>query len=94
MAYNNFVPLLKKFTAIVLKCKARLKTNFKCAYVTMCFSMMSLFSRDNIKVEIDYVIKASAMFKLAYKSTVFAWFLDVRTSILAYVYLCYGWSFS
>ena len=33
MAYNNFVPLLKSFIANVLRCKARLKENFKCMHV-------------------------------------------------------------
>ena len=33
-AKNNFVPLLKRFIANVLKCKARLKVKFKCVSVT------------------------------------------------------------
>ena len=37
----------------MLKCKARLKPKFKCMYVTMCSLVMSLFSRDYIKKEID-----------------------------------------
>ena len=53
MAYINFVLLLKSFIANVLKCKARLKSKFKCMCVTMCFLVMSLFSRDYIKKEID-----------------------------------------
>ena len=36
---NNFIPLLKSFIANVLKCKAHLKTKFKC--VTMCSLVMS-----------------------------------------------------
>ena len=53
MAQNNFVLLLKSFIANVLKCKARLKSNFKCVCVTLCSLVMSLFSRDYIKTEID-----------------------------------------
>ena len=52
MAYDNFVPLLKSFIANVLKFKASLKAKFKCMCVTMCSLVMSLFSRDNIKMEI------------------------------------------
>ena len=43
---NNFVLLLKNFIANVLKCKARLKGNFKCVCVTMCSLVMGLFSCD------------------------------------------------
>ena len=50
---NNFVPLLNSFIANGLNCKARLKTNFKCVCVAMCSLVMSLFSRDCIKTEID-----------------------------------------
>ena len=57
MALNNFVPLLKSFTANVLKCAASLKTKVECApllwafnnvfnYVTMCSLVMSPFSHD------------------------------------------------
>ena len=53
MAWNNFVPLLKSFITDVLKYKARLKTKFKCVSVTMCSLVMSLFSHDYIKTEID-----------------------------------------
>ena len=53
MAQNNFVPLLKTFIANVLKCTAHLKTKVKCVSVTMCSLVMSLFSRDFIKTEID-----------------------------------------
>ena len=53
MASNNFVLLLKSFTDDVLKCKALLKTNFKCVYMTMCSLVMSVFLRDYIKTEID-----------------------------------------
>ena len=49
----NLVPLLKGFTDNVLKCKALLKTNFKCVCVTMCSLAMSFFSRDYIKTEIS-----------------------------------------
>ena len=45
--------LFKSFIANVLKCKARLKTNFKYVCVTMCSLVMSLFSRDYIKTEIN-----------------------------------------
>ena len=55
----------------MLKYKARLKRNFKCMCVTMCSLVISLFSRDYIKAEIDYVIEVSAMFQLAYKCSVF-----------------------
>ena len=34
-AQNNFVPLLKSFIVITLKCKACLKTKFKCVSATM-----------------------------------------------------------
>ena len=53
MAKNNFILLLKSFIANVLKYKARLKSKFKCVCVTMCSLVMSLFSRDYIKTEID-----------------------------------------
>ena len=52
MAWNNFVPLLKSFIVNELKFKARLKTKFKCVCVTMSSLVMSLFSRDYIKMEI------------------------------------------
>ena len=42
----NFVPLLKGFTSNVLKCTANLNAKVKCVYVTMCFLVMSPFSRD------------------------------------------------
>ena len=60
MAFYNFVLLLKSLIANVLKCKARFKSKFKCMCVAMCSLVMSLFSRDYIKTEIDYVL--SAMF--------------------------------
>ena len=47
------VPLLKRFIANVLKCKTRLKTKFKCVCVTMRSLVMSPFSRDYMKKEID-----------------------------------------
>ena len=50
---KNFVPLLKSFIANGLNCKACLKTNFKCMCVAICSLVMSLFSRDYIKTEID-----------------------------------------
>ena len=51
---NNYgLKLLKSFIANGLNCKARLKTNFKCVCVAMCSLVMSLFSRDYIKTEID-----------------------------------------
>ena len=55
ITYTNygFILLLKSFTDNELKFKARLKTNFKCMCVTMCSLVMSLFSRDYIKTEID-----------------------------------------
>ena len=53
MALKNFVLLLKSFIANVLKCKARLKTKFKCVCITMCFLVMSPFSCDHMKTEID-----------------------------------------
>ena len=59
----------------VLKCKARLKANFKCVCVTMCSLVISLFSRDFIKTVIN-VLKY-----VQYSHS--AWFLDGRTSILA-----------
>ena len=52
MAFYNFVLLLKSLIANVLKCKARFKSKFKCV-CTMCSLMMSLFSRDYTKMEID-----------------------------------------
>ena len=42
----------------MLKFKARSKSNFKCMSVTMCSLVMSLFSRDYIKMEIDYSLFA------------------------------------
>ena len=41
---------VKNFIANVLKCKACLKTKFKCTCITLG---MSLFSRDYIKTEIN-----------------------------------------
>ena len=55
MAQNNFVPLLKSFIANILKRKAHLKTKFKCVCVTMCSLVMSTFSRDYMKTEIDQI---------------------------------------
>ena len=56
----------------MLKFKARLKGNLKCVYVTMGSLVMSLFSHDYIKTEID---------KLKYlQYSHSAWFLDGRTS--------------
>ena len=37
----------------MLKYEARLKTEFKCVYVTTCSLVMSPFSRDYMKTEID-----------------------------------------
>ena len=39
--------------ANVLMCKAHLKSKFKCVCVTIFSLVMSLFSRDYIKMEID-----------------------------------------
>ena len=50
LTISSFVSL---FIADV-KCKAHLKTKFKCIYVTMCSLVMSPFSCDFIKTEIDY----------------------------------------
>ena len=50
---KQLVPLLKSFIANMLKCKAHLNTKFKCVFVTMCFLVMSPFSRDYLKMEID-----------------------------------------
>ena len=69
MAENHLIPLLKSFIANMLKCKARLKTKFKCVCVTMCFLMIIPFLQDYIKMEIDS-IKISAIFS-TYKYTVF-----------------------
>ena len=49
----DFEPLLRSFIANVLKCKARLKIKLKCVCVTMCSLVMSPFSRDYMKTEID-----------------------------------------
>ena len=43
----GFVPLY------ALKCKGRLTGNFKCVCIAMCSLVISLFSRDHIKTEID-----------------------------------------
>ena len=45
----SFVLLIKAFIANALKCKARLKTKFKCVCVTVCSLVMSLFSHDFTK---------------------------------------------
>ena len=45
--------LFKSSITNVLKCKARLKTNFKYVCVTMYSLVMSLFSSDYIKTKID-----------------------------------------
>jgi len=45
--------LVKSFIASVLKRKAHLKANFECACITMSSLVMSLFSHDFIKTEID-----------------------------------------
>ena len=44
---------VEKFHANVLKCKVHFKTKVKCIFVTMCSLVMSTFSRDFIKTEID-----------------------------------------
>ena len=44
--------MLNSLFANVLKCKARLKTEFKCMYVTMYSLVMSPFSLDYMKMEI------------------------------------------
>ena len=83
MAYNNFVPLFKSFIANVLKCKACLKGNFKCLCVTMFSLVMTLFSHDYIKTEIDqlkYQLSFSLITCIQYSHS--AWILDGRTSIL------------
>ena len=54
----------------MLKCKALLKTKFKCVYVTMCSLVMSLFSCDYMKTEID---------QLKYQQC-FNWFTCVQNS--------------
>jgi len=72
MAENNFVALLKSFFANVLKYKALLKGKFKCVCVTMRSLVISLFSRDYIKVSAITRAQCSPS----------AWFLDGRTSIL------------
>ena len=83
IAYNSFVPLLRSFIANVLKCKACLESNFKCVCVTMCSLLLSLFSCDYIKAEIDK-LKYRQCFNLLkcvqYPHS--AWFLDGRTSVL------------
>ena len=53
VALNNFVTMLKSFIANVIKCKARLKTKFKCAFITMHSLVMSPFSHNFIKADID-----------------------------------------
>jgi len=85
VALNNFVPLLKSFIANVLKCKALLKTNFKCVCVTMCSLVMSLFLRDYIKTETDlkYQQCFNLLTRVQYSHS--AWFLDGRTSVLVLV---------
>ena len=50
MAQNNFVPT---FITNMLKCKARLKKNFKCVCVTLCSLVITFLSRDYIETEID-----------------------------------------
>ena len=50
---SNFVTMLKSFITNVLKCKALLKTKFICAFVTMHSLVMSPFSRDFIKTDIN-----------------------------------------
>ena len=66
----------------ILKCKAHLKTKFKCVCVTMCSLVMSPFSRDYMKMEIYRPNKVSAMFYLIYMCTEFTQrlVLDGRTS--------------
>ena len=53
IALPYFVPLLKSLIANVLKRKPHLITKFKCMCVTMCSLVMSLFSCDHIKMEVD-----------------------------------------
>ena len=54
---ENLKLLLENFIANVLKCKACLQVKFKCelriCYYIMYFLMMSPFSRDFIRMEID-----------------------------------------
>ena len=54
LPWNNFVLLLKKCFANVLKCKPLLKVKFKCVSVTMYSLVMSPYSCDFIKMEIDF----------------------------------------
>ena len=55
----------------------------------MCSLVMSLFSCDYIKMEIDYVIKYQQCFNLLTSVQYLhsAWFLDGRTSILVFLNL-------
>ena len=53
MAKNNFVPLLTISFANVLKFKAHLKVKCKCMCVTVCSLVMSPFSHDYMRIEID-----------------------------------------
>ena len=62
--------------------KACLKENFKCVCVTMCSLEMSLFSRDYIKAEIDYLKYQQCINLLtSVQYSHSAWFLDGRTAV-------------
>ena len=61
-SYLNRTYVSKVRLTIITECKLFMRRT-----VTMCFLVMSFFSRDYIKAEIDHVIKVSAMYKLAYK---------------------------
>jgi len=61
MAWNNSVLLLKAFIANVLKCKARLKTKFKCVCVTIVFlsdeSLLKRFYKNrNRLIEVSAIL--------------------------------------
>ena len=54
----QFCTAVKSFSAIMHKCKSRLKSKFKCVCVAMCSLVMSSFSREFIKTK--RLIKVSA----------------------------------
>ena len=64
-------------------CKAHLETKFKWLCITMCSLVMSTFSGDFIKMEIEQ-LKYQQCFNLftCVQYSHSTWFLDGRTSIL------------
>ena len=96
MAWKTLYLLLKSFIGNELKCKAHLKTKFNCVCITKCSLVMSPFSRDYMKTEIDQ-LKYQQCFNwfTCVQNLHSAWFLDGRTSFLIKIgQLQRNWSYN